>query len=679
MKKIFVLITLISIFVISCAKQEDSNGNNSGFGKGIIEITAMVQPMDGFGSSKTAIDGQGEFSWLANDKLAFFPEENDVAIGKPEQAMFFINPNSINGSRATFKSNGWGLLRNKFYYSYYPYDETATYNSLTLNYTGQEQKANNSTSHLGDYDYLYSSTTIPAEGGCTLQYNHLGCIGKFTLSIPDEYAHNKFTHMVLSTDAAVIVESAIYNPSSGTSTPTSRNMTDNISVSLNESEGGISCTSNQLIVYVMMNPAAWKGKTITVTLTDFTGYVYTGTFQPGIDQYLNPSGKGIIFNYAADMTCTSSEIDLSRAESANCYIVSKAGDYKFRAVQGNSNTAVNPASVGILWETTNTSEVPSVNTIIKNVDISNGYITFSTNDSFTSGNALIVAYSNDGTILWSWHIWCTETPEDEEYANEAGYLMDRNLGALGTIGDSSCGLLYQWGRKDPFPGPVDPNSTYFMGITADFDFEEHSSSDYGSIEASIKNPTTFIIGNNELDWIVPHNSSLWYGGAGIKTIYDPCPPGYRVPDGSTTANTIEGRGFWAKAFGCNYSMNENDYEYITDDKGYHYLKVPIKNGTTLYPCVNHIPESGGGLFVWHPFYHYINLWSNYHAGSSDGSDWNTQYSGNLDGNSTEEKVLVNYNSGSAAGKTVRCMKMNSKDIDASGTEGFGDTPSPSVW
>lgn len=30
--------------------------------------------------------------------------------------------------------------------------------------------------------------------------------------------------------------------------------------------------------------------------------------------------------------------------------------------------------------------------------------------------------------------------------------MDRNLGATDTKGQESYGLLYQWGRKDPFIG-----------------------------------------------------------------------------------------------------------------------------------------------------------------------------------------------------------------------------------
>ena len=44
---------------------------------------------------------------------------------------------------------------------------------------------------------------------------------------------------------------------------------------------------------------------------------------------------------------------------------------------------------------------------------------------------MIAAKDNDGTILWSWHIWVTDKPEEYTYKNSQGTytLMDRNIGA----------------------------------------------------------------------------------------------------------------------------------------------------------------------------------------------------------------------------------------------------------
>ena len=59
------------------------------------------------------------------------------------------------------------------------------------------------------------------------------------------------------------------------------------------------------------------------------------------------------------------------------------------------------------------------------------------------GNAVIAAKDSQRNIVWSWHIWLTDQPEEWVYANEAGTIMDRNLGATSaTPGDvGALGLL----------------------------------------------------------------------------------------------------------------------------------------------------------------------------------------------------------------------------------------------
>ncbi len=148
--------------------------------------------------------------------------------------------------------------------------------------------------------------------------------------------------------------------------------------------------------------------------------------------------------------------DLSASGTANCYLVQNAGDYKFKAVQGNTDGTVgNVKSVEVLWESFGTTTMPNVGDLIDTVSYRDGYIRFSTPDTFAEGNAVIAAKNSKGVILWSWHIWCaTEGWNEQVYYNGAGTMMDRNLGATsaaaGEVG--SLGLFYQWGRKDPSLG-----------------------------------------------------------------------------------------------------------------------------------------------------------------------------------------------------------------------------------
>ena len=230
--------------------------------------------------------------------------------------------------------------------------------------------------------------------------------------------------------------------------------------------------------------------------------------------------------------------DLSKKGSANSYIVTAAGDYKFATVKGNSSESVGTvASADLLWETVNTATAPDVNSIIASVSYADDYITFSTPATLKAGNALIAAKDANGVILWSWHIWIPETEiTTNTYGIYNAVMMDRNLGALVAAASGeeapveSYGFFYQWGRKDPFPGPGATSGSGFAKTTgsAPSQLSGDGATDACKItlEQSIQNPLLMGRANNG-DWITPSDNTLWVDES--KTIYDPCPPGYRVP------------------------------------------------------------------------------------------------------------------------------------------------------
>ena len=231
-------------------------------------------------------------------------------------------------------------------------------------------------------------------------------------------------------------------------------------------------------------------------------------------------------------------IALDNLETANCYIVSEAGDYKFKAVLGNSDATVgNVKSVEVLWESFGTDVAPNVGDLVTSVSYKNGYIRFSTPEDFKEGNAVIAAKDANGKILWSWHIWLTDEPEGQVYYNNAGIMMDRNLGATSaTPGDvGALGLLYQWGRKDPFLGSSSISSNMLANSTITWPSSVYSNSSNGTIAYAIAHPTTFIAYNSyNDDWYYTGtnttDNSRWSASSKDKTIYDPCPNGWRVPD-----------------------------------------------------------------------------------------------------------------------------------------------------
>lgn len=126
--------------------------------------------------------------------------------------------------------------------------------------------------------------------------------------------------------------------------------------------------------------------------------------------------------------------------------------------------------------------------------------------------------------------------------------------------------FYQWGRKDPFPGSngIKVNTDNYLGNQKlcydangdDFEYKKQGgNTDEGSgkqsMAGSILNPTTFYYskttGDGESDWYDPKNdwcsttyndnwsmidasiNGNWADDNITKTVYDPCPIGFKMP------------------------------------------------------------------------------------------------------------------------------------------------------
>lgn len=274
--------------------------------------------------------------------------------------------------------------------------------------------------------------------------------------------------------------------------------------------------------------------------------------------------------------------------TANCYIVSDNGRQMVQdlvvTVKGNGEEGLiadgkpldekepnmAPAYAKVIWETAE-GLVQLQNVVDGKAQVNeNGIVQYAidldkqnTDLNIKGGNALIGAFDAENHLLWSWHLWvCPELDtngdgyikykvNDEESDDESndnsepffqewstGYtFMDRNLGALSNKpGLASLGLLYQWGRKDPFigVGKIEENAKTMdtKNLTG---FSWQTSGSALSVEEARTAPTT--LSKEALTGI---DYALLWGtdkgftsngerDAGNKTIYDPCPVGYRVP------------------------------------------------------------------------------------------------------------------------------------------------------
>ena len=280
--------------------------------------------------------------------------------------------------------------------------------------------------------------------------------------------------------------------------------------------------------------------------------------------------------------------NLGKKGTANCYLVTEAGEYKFPLVKGNTEESVGAvAKAALLWETWNNQDAVTPNSVIASVDYSGDFITFATPATLKPGNALIAALDANDEVLWSWHIWIPATPITD--AVDANFsvkpAMSRNLGALvdtptaldpvATV--ESFGLLYEWGRKDPFPGLGVVSGAGAITVAGT---EMTSQVRPMTVEEAIKNPTVYVIKDEtSKDWlpeITDEVGKLW--GETEKSVYDPCPVGYMLPQRNTSC------GFWDSG------TNLNDREYFALDADNCCYTV----GSMIFPLAGYMAEDGEG-------------------------------------------------------------------------------------
>lgn len=260
--------------------------------------------------------------------------------------------------------------------------------------------------------------------------------------------------------------------------------------------------------------------------------------------------------------------------TANCYVVREAGQYKFPLVFGNAikngkvNTAAFANNGGAYSHDFNFSQAGSITTpyiekqynassfavsiantdmegAINNLQLIEGdsckYIQFSVNSMPQTGANIIISASHIG-VVWSWHIWLWPhdlTPVEITNATGVKYnIMPVNLASkYDSDGTHIKNWFYQWGRPMPLLCPSAWNRT--TDHTPGSITKESKAS---SLNMGIYAPHVFYYNPTyPYNWFGDKSYyNLWDAactGTGVsdndtvKTVYDPCPVGWKVPNG----------------------------------------------------------------------------------------------------------------------------------------------------
>ena len=516
----------------------------------------------------------------AQDKVGVYVTDY---INDSTPAPLQISGNRANNETMTFDGSAWAAERPIYWgegksdvYAYYPYLEVEDINKQPFSVATDQ-------SEEGAYeasDFLWAKTegVAKSDGAVSLQMKHsmsrlvvkIMAGEEYIGSLPSDataHLHSTVTDAQLSLANGSVVK----DPYGGAHSIKMRNL------GIRNFAEGQAVVYEAIVVPQMLETSVplleINSKSVSYLLEDMfnfkpgVSYTYTAVLNTSttsikveigceIEDWNNIGGSegegGSGSEGDDDGIDLSAYTDLSAEGTANCYMISAAGKYKFKAVQGNSDVTVgNVKKTEVLWETFGTDVMPNVGDLVAEVGYKNGYVYFSTPETFANGNASIAVRNSKDVILWSWHIWCTEEGWiDHVYANNAGTMMDRNLGATSaTPGDvGALGLLYQWGRKDPF---LNSGTLTIKGDPTPYDVAASTADDWLSIsgvsfEYAEEYPTTFIGGWYKM--VDKLDFETWCDFK--KGTYDPCPVGYRVPNGGNN-------GIWTTSYINHIADNEN--------------------------------------------------------------------------------------------------------------------------
>ena len=270
-----------------------------------------------------------------------------------------------------------------------------------------------------------------------------------------------------------------------------------------------------------------------------------------------------------------------------------------------------------------------------------GYLDFEVKQSdIKSGNA-VVAVTKGGTVVWSWHLWFAPKSalNKIEVTNHQGVKYNFTEETLGwkpkgevttynaprtvkvkveqTIANGGAKLFtvinitqnnggkkegisthYQFGRKDAFPGTDEslPQGSF-----------NKNAGDNMSITNGIQNPQNFYTWggswyNNPPAgysyynlWSADNTTTGWNDNAVVKTVYDPCPVGFKMPASNAFTGFTSNGQYQSGAANINANGTADSWDKFSAAYGHNFYTNGSKTATIFFPASGFRSYSDGSL------------------------------------------------------------------------------------
>jgi hypothetical protein len=609
MKRFLILASLIP-FMGACTKAGDGGmSDNSSF-----NLTASLAAFDATGGSSSLAP-----VWPAEATVGIFEFDETASIFTNSNRPFKL---SEGAGTATGKfagssqlSEGW-VVGAKTFYGYYPYNATQNMaSSISFSIPAEQtQMADDPTAHITASNFLTVTASLAKgnETEASVTFESATAALRFDIT-NSTTAPLTIDYLLLSSNGGIFYKSGTYNLRTGSATFTDSDKSPAVKLTPENPVTlavGESHTFNMLI-YPMNIPMGGD-----ISLEIFADREQSGMITQKATQADIDLEAGVLYSTAVNLTNAAFDrvVTVTLPANQNSFMIAPSSSgldsyyllpvdrvNEFWASADESKTLGNTDAwvADIIWQDFDISGTAQVLSFTEGMNRGTGTIskiglTLKTYPADQYGNALIGIRKADGggnptgDYLWSWHVWITDFDAEQDAVNYGGtnstISMDRNLGAKNTTkGDAgSFGLLYQWGRKDPFIGAATTTGTTKAATTLSSWPAAVETSVGGSIPYSVQHPTTFVAASMVEpfgDWLadgIPASSaeSIWRNQSqGSKKIYDPCPQGWRVAS----------RNAWS-AFAAGTT-----FVYDADNHGYTF------NGTDWYPMAGRLNHHTGEL------------------------------------------------------------------------------------
>ena len=350
----------------------------------------------------------------------------------------------------------------------------------------------------------------------------------------------------------------------------------------------------------------------------------------------------LVYGNAIENGATNANSYTSHAAAGNSYVLYNFKDHNNQNItdpwiektNGAANNGVDGAEV--VWaDAANLVHSPSIVH-----DGGEGFLDFTVSASdIQSGNA-VVAVKKGGTTVWSWHLWFA--PKDAldkikvtNHQNVDYYFTKETLGwkptqwsgstydkartvkvkVVQTIKNGGVAqetvinitqnpgnvkkgatTLYQFGRKDAFPG-VDASD-----LAANSHFTQNAG-DNMSIMNGIQHPDNFYIWGSSWYstpptgysyynlWSAENTTTGFNDNSVVKTVYDPCPVGFKMP----ASNAFTGFTANGQNGGTMNVDGTSDWQTYQNNFGHNFWTNSSKTATINFPASGYRNDNGGSL------------------------------------------------------------------------------------